>query len=192
MQTTRIALLSGVAAMALVGLAGAAEAGSPETHVVTLRLPNGQVEQVRYVGDVPPTVVLAPDATASFAAPVDPFAMFAQISAAMDRQEAAMLRTINALADPSGSGFGMIPVLSGPGVCAHSVQISFMGNGQSPRVVSHTSGDCGPVHDKAAPVMLPNAPAAKPAPDIVQAKASKPYPALVQQAGDWQVADREH
>jgi hypothetical protein len=192
MQTTRIARLAGVAAMAPAGLTGIAEAGSPETHVLTLRLPDGQVAQVRYMGDVPPTVVLTPAARPAFAAPPDPFAMFEQISAALDRQEAAMFREINAMAEPNGTGFGTIPVLAGPGVCSRSVQITFEGNGQAPRIVSRTSGDCGVAHGKPAPVMLPNAPAPKPAPDIVQAKAAKPYLALVHHVGDWQVDDWEH
>jgi hypothetical protein len=201
MQTTRIALLAGVAAMALAGLTGIAEAGSPETHVLTVRLPDGQVAQVRYMGDVPPTVVLTPAARPAFAAPPDPFApvpfasvpfaMFEQINAALDRQEAAMFRMINAMAEPNGTGFGTIPVLAGPGVCSRSIQITFEGNGQAPRIVSRTSGDCGVAHGKPAPVMLPNAPAPKPAPDIVQAKAAKPYLALVHHVGDWQVGDRQ-
>jgi hypothetical protein len=197
MQTTRIALLAGVAAVALAGLTGIAEAGSPETHVLTLRLPDGQVEQVRYMGDLPPTVFLTPAARPAFAAPPDPFAadpfvMFEQISAALDRQEAAMFRMINAVAEPNGAGFATIPVLAGPGVCSRSVQITFEGNGQAPRIVSRTSGDCGVAHGKPAPVMLPNAPARKPAPDIVQAKAAKPYLALVHHVGDWQVGDWKH
>jgi hypothetical protein len=212
MQTTRIALLAGVAAMALAGLTGIAEAGSPETHVLTLRVPDGQVEQVRYMGDVPPTVVLTPAATAALAAPpdsfaadsfaadsfaadpfaADPFAMFEQISPALDRQETAMFRIINAMAEPNGTGFATIPVLAGPGVCSRSVQITFGGNGQAPRIVSRPFGDCGVAHGKPAPVMLPNAPARKPAPDIVQAQAAKPYLALVHHVGDWQVGGWEH
>jgi hypothetical protein len=136
--------------------------------------------------------MLAPNATATPATPADPFAMFGQISAALDRQEAAVTRMINAMSAQNGAGFGTIPVMSAPHVCFRSVQITIAGNGQAPRVVSHTSGDCGRVRGNAAPVMLPNAPAPKPAPDIVQVKAGKPYPALADQGRDWQVADREH
>jgi len=60
MLTTRVALLCGAAAILLAGYAGIAAAQTPETRVLTLRLPDGQVEQIRYIGDVPPTVILAP------------------------------------------------------------------------------------------------------------------------------------
>ena len=130
MRTTRIALLTGAAAIILAGIAGDGQGPDPaNVHVLTLRLPDGRVEQIRYSGDVPPTVVLAPDAMATSFAPVSPFALLAQMSADMERQEAAMFRTIDAMAMPNGAGFGMIPVLAGPGVCTRSVQITFTGNG---------------------------------------------------------------
>lgn len=185
MRVTRFAVLT-AAIVALCGYGGVADAQSPQTHVLTVRLPDGRLEQVRYVGDVPPTVILAPDTAPASFGPADPFAMLERISAAMDRQEAAMLRTINDMAVPGGPGFGMLPVLSGPGVCARSVQITFTGNGQAPHVVSHTSGDCGPAHDQTAPAALPNAPALKQVPAIVEAKADQPYRDLVHQVGDWQ------
>jgi hypothetical protein len=60
----RIALLAGAAGIVLAGLTGLATARTvtnpAQTHVLNIRLPNGQVEQVRYTGDVPPTVILAP------------------------------------------------------------------------------------------------------------------------------------
>ena len=34
------------------------------THVLTVRLPGGAVEQIRYTGNVPPEVMVAPDAAA--------------------------------------------------------------------------------------------------------------------------------
>jgi hypothetical protein len=190
MQTTRIAVLTCAAAIALGGSAAMAEARRPEAHVLTLRLPDGQVEQIRYVGDAPPTVILAPDATAasfggSFGT-ADPFAMLQRISAEMDRQEAAMVRAIGTMAVADFTGFGMMPVLSGPGVCSRSVQITYAGDGRAPRIVSRTAGDCGPARGEPAPVGLPNAPVRKSAPAIVEAKAAQPYPGLVRQVGDWQ------
>ena len=176
MRTTRIAVLTGAAAILLAGYVGAARAQSPETHVMTVRLPDGQLEQIRYTGNVAPTVIVAPETMAAFTAPADPFAMLERISAVMDRQEAAMLRTINSMAVPGGPGFGVLPVMSGPGVCMRSVQITYTGNGGAPHVVSHTAGDCGPARRQTAPVALPNAPALKPAPRIIEAKADESYP----------------
>jgi hypothetical protein len=115
MRTTRVALLIGAAAIVLGGLAGMAEAKIPETHVLTLRLPDGQVEQVRYVGDVPPTVIVAPAAISTSSDPVDPFAMLEQVTEEMDRRAEVLFRNISALPTSGGRGFGMIPVLSGPG-----------------------------------------------------------------------------
>jgi hypothetical protein len=176
MRTTRIALFTGIATIILAGIAGMAEAQTPEAHVMTLRLPDGRVEQIRYIGDVPPTVVVAPDAVATSFAPASPFALLQQMSADMQRQEAAMFQTINALTMPNGGGFGMIPVLSGPGVCARSVQITFTGNGQAPHVVSRTAGDCGPAQGHATPATLPSAPVPNRAPNVIEARSESPSP----------------
>ncbi len=190
MRVARIAFLAGVAA---IGLAGVAEARPPEPHVLTLRLPDGQVEQVRYVGDVPPTVIVAPATAIGAAVPADPFAMLERMSAEMDRQAEAMFRTIDALAMPQGlvptlaAGVGNPPVPNGPGMCVHSVQITFAGDGRAPHVLSQTSGDCGPGGGAAAPAtLLPDVPAAKPAPQVIQAKAGYPYAGLVHMVSDRQ------
>lgn len=114
MRNNRLALLTGAAAIILAGYAGIALAGSPETHVLTLRLPDGQMEQVRYEGNVPPTVILAPDKMAASSEPADPFAMLEQISARMDRQAEALFRAIDAMGTAGGAGFATIPALSGP------------------------------------------------------------------------------
>jgi hypothetical protein len=174
MRTMRIAFLAGTAAIVLAGMAGMAKAQTSETHVLTVRLPDGRVGQIRYTGDVPPAVIVAPAAMAPSFVPVSPFALLAQMSADMERQQVAMIRTMNALATANGAGFGTIPVVSGPGVCARSVQITFTGNGQAPRVVSRTVGDCGPVQGHATPATLPNAPAPKRTPALIEAEARSP------------------
>jgi hypothetical protein len=175
MRTTRIALLTGCAGIILAGIAGMARAQTPDVHVLTLRLPDGRVEQIRYTGDVPSAVVLAPDAMAKSFAPASPIALLERMSADMDRQAAAMFRTINAMAMPNGAGLGMIPVLSGPGVCTRSVQITYTGNDQAPHVVSRTAGDCGPAKGEATPATLPNAPVPHRAPAVIEARAEDPY-----------------
>jgi hypothetical protein len=174
MRTTRIALLTGCAGIILAGIAGMARAQTPDVHVLTLRLPDGRVEQIRYTGSVPPTVVLAPDTMATSFAPASPFAQLARMSADMDRQAAVMLRTINDMAMSNGAGLGMSPVMSGPGVCSRSVQITFTGNNRAPHVVSRTAGDCGPAQSEATPATLPNAPVPHRAPAVIEAKAEDP------------------
>jgi hypothetical protein len=174
MRTTRIALLTGTAAIILAGVAGIAKAQTPDAHVLTVRLPDGRVEQIRYTGNVPPAVIVGPQAMATSFAPVSPFAMLERMSEDMERQEAVMFRAINDMTVPNAGGFGVIPAMSGPGVCMRSVQITFTGNGQAPHVVSQTAGDCGPAQGKATPAMLPNVPAPVQAPRVIEAKAAGP------------------
>jgi hypothetical protein len=167
MLMTRVALLSGVAAVVLGGFASIANAQTQQSHVMTLRLPDGRLEQVQYVGDVPPTVVLAPAAVPSSFDSVFPIALLRQMSADMDRQAVALFQSVNGQAVANAGGFGIIPAMSGPGVCSRSVQITFTGNGQAPHVVSQTTGDCGPVtHGDAAPAALPNGPVPHKAPNL--------------------------
>jgi len=171
----RIAILAGAAGVVLAGLTGMATArtlASPaQTHVLNVRLPNGQIEQVRYTGDVPPTVILAPQTVFPSFGSVSPFAVLERMSADMDRQAAALFQDIDTM-PPNAVGFGVIPAMSGPGVCMRSVQVTYAGDGQAPHVVSHTAGDCGPEHGSTAPVMLPGAPVPRhAAPDVILAKA---------------------
>ena len=177
----RIVLLAGAAGLAVAGLTGMATAQTvtnPEqAHVLNIRLPNGQVEQIRYTGKVPPTVILAPDAAMAPAFGFgSPFAMLERMSADMDRQAAALFHDVDAIPMNAG-GFGVIPAMSGPGVCMRSVQVTYTGDGRAPHVVSQTSGDCGPTHGSSAPVMLPSAPAPRrAAPDVILAKADSRAP----------------
>ncbi len=184
MRTTRLTLLTGSAAIALAGFATIAPAATPEAHVLTLRLPGGQVEQVRYAGDVPPTVVLAPQSVVTSFAPAAPFALLQQISADMDRQAAALFANMTMLPSSGFGGFGLVPVMSGPGVCSRSIQITFAGTGQAPQVVSHTSGDCGPAPAGAAPAALPNVPAPVRVPAVIRAKADSPWQGLIHPVSD--------
>ena len=172
MNLPRRIVLAGVAAVAVGGVAiAAAKSG----HVLTFRLPDGSVEQIRYIGDVAPTVRFeAPVTPASVTAAPDPlfsadagFARLQQMSAEMDRQTAAMLRAMAAGPAPGGpggfvnAGFGRMPAgaksfttvstLSGSGVCTRSVEYTSTGDGKPPQVVSRASGDC------AAPASAPGA-----------------------------------
>lgn len=208
MRLLRTVLLAGAAALA-IGISGAASA---QTNVMTVALPGGGVAEIHYTGDVPPRVVVS-DAPASFAAwspvgsffgPGSPFAMMERISAEMDRQPAAMFRRAEALAAQAHSGqpieeaFGNLPAgsrgytyvstMSGNGVCTRSVEITSSGNGP-PRVVSHSSGNCGPASGgSSGAATLPAAPA-RPAkqPDLLLTNASngaQPYNGMVRQVAN--------
>ena len=185
MRLSRTVLLSAAAALGLTGLAALAQAQTATTRVMTVQLPNGQLGQIRYVGDVPPQVIFVPSAVAV----ESPFAMLERMSVEMDRQAEAMLRAVHRMAiqpmmpQTTEAEFGQLP--AGGRVCMRSVQITYIGNGQQPRVVSQTSGDCGPSSGPATPAELPRA---APVPDrqhrTIDVKSAQPYQRLVQQIGD--------
>jgi hypothetical protein len=192
MRLSRTVLAAGAAVLALTGLAGVTSAETANTNVMTVRLPNGAVEQIRYTGDVPPQVVFVPQAVAY----ESPFAMLGRMTAMMDRQAEAMMRTINAMmAQPFPSrtteaGFGAIP--AGSSVCMRSVQVTYTGQGQ-PQVVSHTAGDCGQAGSAPgsasggtpAPVQLPAPAAPTHDPRMIEVRGSTPYQGVVHPAGPW-------
>jgi hypothetical protein len=200
MRTLHSALLAGVAAAA-IGISGAALAQSSNVHVMTVRLPDGGVAQVRYTGNVAPQVSFSDGAAPlemfapmpSMFGPNSPFAQLERISAEMDRQAAAMFQRANAIAaaarsgqspetamrslPPDSQGYSFISTMSGSGVCMQSVQITSPGNGGQPHVVSHSSGDCGPSGGANGSVSLPTAtpPAGRSGPIWVTAPTAKPY-----------------
>src|SRR5690349_18052718 len=59
MRHLRKTVLAGAAAIALVGVAGLAVAAIKNAHVLDVRLPDGSLAHIRYVGDTPPTVTFA-------------------------------------------------------------------------------------------------------------------------------------
>jgi hypothetical protein len=206
MKTIRNVLVAGVASMALAGLAGHALAGGSQTHVMTVQLPSGAVEQIRYTGDVAPQIVVNPDlGDAGFFGPVawnDPFPMFARISAQMDREMNSMLREARVLsAEPFGAAPGVteaalgklpagtesysfVSTMSGNGVCGRSVQVTSEGPGHKPNVVTKSFGNC---NAGAVPSELPGASAPASAPGVVEVKSdgAKPYAGLIHEAS-WQ------
>ena len=141
---------------------------------MTVRLPDGRLEQIRYTGNVPPAVIVGPQAIVSSFAPVSPFAMLERMSEDMEQQEAIMFRAINDMTMANAGGFGVIPAMSGPGVCMRSVRITFTGNGQAPHVMSQTAGDCGAAQGRATPATLPNAAVPNQTPRLIEARAGDP------------------
>jgi hypothetical protein len=184
MRLSRTVIAAGAAALALTGLAAVASAETANTHVMTVRLPGGTVEQIRYSGDVPPQVVFAPD-DAAFESP---FAMLDRMTALMDRQAEAMIRTINSmmaqpfLAPTTEAAFGAVP--AGSGVCMRSIQITYTGHGQ-PHVVSQTASDCGSSGGTAAPVQLPAPSAPAHNARTIEVKAGNPHQGLVHPVVAW-------
>ncbi|MDB5686541.1 MAG: hypothetical protein JWR77_1130 [Rhizorhabdus sp.] len=170
MRFTRNLLVAGAASIALAGAAIAAN--EARTHVLSIALPDGSIEQVHYSGDVPPKVVIVPAASIAPMAffdtafgPESPFAMMDRISEQMDRQADAMLHQAATMAAQSSNGttftnmpagpfhYTMVSSSSGDGKgCTRSVQITSTGEGQQPRVINASSGDCSAV---AAPGVTP-------------------------------------
>jgi hypothetical protein len=167
MQPVRKAILAGAAAIALVAVAGLAVAEIKNAHRLDVRLPDGLVADIRYVGDTPPTVSFTSVPMARLAlspasdpfGPDSPFAALERISEAMDRQAAAMFQEVNAqsalaLTPPDlrpvdvgtlprgASGFSMVSTMSGNGLCTRSIQYRSLGEDKPPQVVTRASGAC--------------------------------------------------
>lgn len=215
MRNIQISLLVGVAAAAIAGSSGLAVAQSPDSHVMTIRLPAGGTEEIRYAGNTPPQIVFAArpassanlDPLPALFGSESPFAMMARISAEMDREAAAMLAQADSLATqaqsnptrlteaalrslpPGSASYSFVSTMSGNGVCTKSVEITSTGNGTAPRVVSRNSGNCGPQAGATGSVNLPTArPPASNRPDLLLTKTNEPrsYAGMVRQVADAQ------
>ncbi|MBV8337522.1 MAG: hypothetical protein JO358_19200 [Alphaproteobacteria bacterium] len=213
MRTVRTAILASAAAIAVAGLAGVAGARDLNTHVVTIEVPGGGVAEILYTGDVPPQVVLSPAPTTLSALPsfgaffgsASPFAELERLSAVMDREAASLMRQAEQLARAPGFGgnqlieaglrslppgttsYTMVSSWSGNGVCSQSVEITSPANGGTPRVVSHSSGNCGSVPSSVGPIGTLTVPAPMHRPDMIETglHGNAPYPGLVREAS-WQ------
>ncbi len=201
MRTLHQAFLAGIATA--VGLSGAAFAQSGNIHVMTLHLPDGGVAQIRYTGTVAPRITFGDNpAPTEVLAPMpvlfgadSPFAAMQRMSAEMDREAAAMFRQADALAagaspgqltetalrrlPPGSASYTFVSTMSGNGVCSQSVEITAMGNGQPPRVVRHSAGNCGPSGGATGSVNLPGAapPAGQQGPIWTSAPVQRTLPA---------------
>jgi hypothetical protein len=213
MRNVRTGLLVGATAIALAGSAGMAAARDLDTHVMTVEVPGGGAAEIRYTGDVPPQVVFNPapaplSALAPYGAffgPASPFAELGRISAAMDREAASLMRQAEMLTQtpafttnqpiqavlgnmpPGATSYSMISTWSGNGVCTQSVEIITPTNGGKPRVVSHSSGNCGSAPGTIGPIGTPTLPPPAQRPDILETgvHGNSPYPGLVREA-TWQ------
>lgn len=153
-----------VAGVAAIGLAGtAAFAAGNNIHEMTVRLPGGGVEHIQYTGDLAPKVTIAPFASIDAFAPNFAFGFpnLSQIRADMDRQMRQMddmIRQANtagtteaqngglssiAAGPPGSQSYSMVSTFNGNNFCSRSVEVTRPANGAKPKVVSHTSGNCG-------------------------------------------------
>ncbi len=172
MQSLSKAFLITAGLVAAAGLAGQAFAQQPidrstAMHRMTVRLPDGSLEVIRYSGDQPPAVTFQgdPDPAFPFAAALEPFdsaspfAEMDRISAAMDRETAAMLNDARYLTQRSANAgnlmnidlsklpkgaqaYTMISTTSGKGTCTRTTEYYSSGTGK-PQVRTSSSGSCG-------------------------------------------------
>lgn len=146
-------------AAAVLGLLafGATAQAKPQqqTRVMTVQLPFGGTETIRYYGDAAPTVTWSDAAPFAKFDPFTGFADFDRIFATMDRQMADFDRQMAVLERNAANARanGVYNAAAGGangGFCAESIQVTQSGN-QAPRVVRHAYGACAtPNADTAA------------------------------------------
>jgi ABC-type amino acid transport substrate-binding protein len=182
MPKTRNFLLAGAALIGLAGTAAMAQSSPTAVHEITVRLPGGGVEEIRYTGDVKPQVVVVPNArwadpfAASFARPAmgawpgPNFAQLDRISAEMNQRMEVMLHRAQQMRAAVNSGqlnasfanmpsggvsYSQISTWSGKGVCTRTVRMTQPSGGKA-EVVSSTSGNCASGSaPSAAPAAIP-------------------------------------
>jgi len=174
----RTAIFASAAVLALAGTA-AAHTLYRDSHVLTVRLPDGSLERIHYTGDMPPQVSFADPFDAAFGPAGDffgissPFAEMERISAVMDRETAAMLRDVSRLDQqafrnpgqlsvdfpslPQGAqGYSMVSVFSGGHACTRSMKYFSQGPDKPPRIETKTSGNCSASQQKPLHAAVPS------------------------------------
>jgi len=176
--TLRNAFLVGAGLIAATGLASQAFAQqkieqSTRTHQMTVRLPDGSLEMIRYSGSQPPAITFRDGSDPAFPliaafdpfGTASPFADMERISAAMDREAATMMNNPRLFAQwpdgaddlmkvdlsrlPAGArGYSMISTTSGKGTCTQTMEYFNSGNGK-PQVKTSSSGRCGALQGSA-------------------------------------------
>jgi hypothetical protein len=164
MRLIHSSLLVGAAMLGLGAFALPAAGKDPAIHEMTLRLPDGGIETIRYTGNVAPevTFVQVPFGI-TWGVPVkfgfEPsFTAFHQFEADVDRQINAFWRQAqmmarrssdNGLAEatlpkltPGGSSYLFVSESFGNNVCSRMTEITSSPDGGKPKVVSRTSGNC--------------------------------------------------
>jgi hypothetical protein len=204
MRTVQTSLLAGAA---MILFAGVAQAQSPGAHLLTIHLPGGGIEQIRYSGDVPPEIFLRPDAALAdssllFSAfgPDSPFATLDRISEEMDLRAARLLEQAEAMTrqlpsgpdqvieahagglPPNGQSYTFVSTTSANGICGRSVEVTSSGNGGRPHVVTRSFGHCGGRPDAAAPETIWGPFKPRHRPDTIMADAQSSQPSGAQRS----------
>lgn len=176
-------LLVGAGIVAMAGVAAAAER---RVHVMAIAMPDGSIERIRYIGDQPPRVMLAPVAVDPLFGP--DFAGFDRLFQTMERQHAAIMRQVAArsaagAAGPTAPRAGgsvnytyVSSVSGGANGCAQSYRITSYGADRAPQVEQERRGNCANV-PTLAPVGFPTMSDPAPTPKPAAAPTSKPAPA---------------
>lgn len=150
----RKALSLAAAGLGALTIAGAALAGSRDTHMLRVPLPDGSVAQVEYVGSVPPKVTVSPAVPA-----FTPFGMLDRSAFDMERQMDAIMQQISSMAraplagtgahvaaygnaPPGSSSVTIVTTSNGSKTCTRRTEVDSLGPGKAPKVVSSLSGDC--------------------------------------------------
>lgn len=162
MRTLRAFGLAAAAA-ALAGTAIAANPRTPQTHVMSVPLPDGSVARVEYVGEVAPKVTVVPrpmaDAGMPWAMPFPSFGGFDRIFTDMQRRSQEMMRRAQdmghnaAAGEPDMAAYGSLPagetsstvvsVTNGGTTCTRTTNIVSQGPGKPPKVTTNAAGNCG-------------------------------------------------
>lgn len=174
MRLKHASLWVGAAVLGLGAVAFPALGKDPATHEITIQLPGGGSEIIRYTGNVPPKVIFAADpfAVAWTAEPfafAPSFATIQRIAADVDRQMDAFWRqaqimaswpAVNGLSQaaisnlpPGSSSYSVVSESFGNKVCTRMTEITASPDGGKPKVVSRTSGNCdaSPAGDSTVP-----------------------------------------
>jgi len=164
MRPSHAFLLVGAAVLGLGALALPAAGKDPAVHEMTIELPGGGTETIRYTGDIAPKVsfVQAPFDIA-WPAPIafgfaPSFVALDRVAADMERQVDAIWRQAHAVASwpadsgpsqaafdrfgPGTSSYTLVSESFGNNVCTQMTEVTTPPNGGKPKVVSRTSGNC--------------------------------------------------
>ena len=162
-----------LAGFGLVALAGGAAAAEQAMHTMNVKLADGSVAHIRYVGDTPPQVsverVAVPVVPIALADPLASWVAFDRVFADMDRQMAAAMQQAQAMArqpigpdgkldqaalkalPPGTVHYSFTSTSTGNGTCTQSYQMTSYGPNQAPKVVSQSSGDCSAMNQHLVP-----------------------------------------
>lgn len=175
-------LATAAAFAAAIALPGTGSAAPPRFHTLDVVLPGGDVAHLRYAGDIPPSLIVAPEMAADADA-ASPFAMFDRVATLMAAENAAMLQEAVAMSTAlegalADGGTGLVQVAEMPGACVEATRV-VMRAGAAPQVTAFRSAGCGaPARPAAGPATRP--PAAPSSSRLIEARLdSAGAPAIV-------------